>query len=286
MIQPGENKNSNIIVDYIQEEKTLKEKIYTLFSKNPNIKAKKACEVYYLSYKDKGQTVNNYLSKFRSNLKDGYIPSEPINSPHCRNWVWNKVVFSDERKSEALSNGWKQSRNRNRMLMFRDKLGSVQWFETGTANVMPKGSSRLADAKSLLCRAFSWLDVMELSRLCEGSIREVSRHWVFDVGVNLPRFKLEFFKKTHGLTIRSDGSHPGKIEVEETVPLYLQETNRTLQETNKTLNLFAENIRAHLKLVEVLTKEAEKRAAVHSMDQTNSGEGFWIKFLRVMVTPL
>ena len=286
MPQPGEKSNSNIIVDYSSEERSLKEKTYALFCQNHGIKAKQVCSFYHIDYTKLGQTINNYLSKLRSNPNYGHIPSEPKNAPHCRKWVWNKVVFSDERKSEALSNGWKQSRNRNRMLMFRDKLGSVQWFETGTANVMPKGSSRLADAKSLLCRAFSWLDVMELSRLCEGSIREVSRHLVFDVGVNLPRFKLEFFKKTHGLTIRSDGSHPGKIEVEETVPLYLQETNRTLQETNKTLNLFAENIRAHLKLVEVLTKEAEKRAAVHSMDQTNSGEGFWIKFLRVMVTPL
>ncbi len=179
------------------------------------------------------------------------------------------------------------------MLTFRDKLGSVQWFETGTANVMPKGSSKLADAKALLWGAFSWLDDLELSRLCEGSIREVNRHLVFDVGVNLPRFKLNFYKKTHGLTIKSDGSHPGKLEVEETEPLYLQEINRTLQETNKTLSLsaennklFAENIKSHLKLVNVLTKEAEERAAAHSKDHISSESRFWRKFLRVMVTPL
>ena len=281
-----EKRNSNIIVDYIPEERTLKEKTYTLFCQNPQITATKVCEFYILPYKKKGATINNYLSMFRSNLNNGHVPSEPKNSPHCRKWVWNKVVFNDERKSEALSNGWKQSKNRNRMLMFMDKLGSVQWFETGTANVMPKGSSRLADAKALLWGAFSWLDDLELSRLCEGSIREVNRHRVFDVGVNLPRFKLEFFKKTHGLTIRSDGSHPGKLEVEETVPLYLQEINRTLQETNKTLDLFAENMRSHQKLVEVLTKEAEERAAAHSKDHVDYGESFGRKFLRVMLTPL
>lgn len=158
------------------------------------------------------------------------------------------------------------------MLVFRDKLGSVQWFESGTANVLPKGSSNLADAKTLLCRAFTWLDNLELSSLCEGSPREIGRHWVFDVGVDLPRFKLPFFRKTHGLTIKSDGSHPGKLEVVETVPLYLQETNNTL-------SLFAENIRAHLELIRVLTIEAEERAAAHSMEQSETKESFRRKFL-------
>ena len=279
MQTPGksEKRNSNIIVDYSSGERTLKEKTYTLFCQNSRIKAGQVCSFYHLLYEKHGQTINNYLSEFKSNPKYGHIPSEPKNSPHCRKWVWNKVVFSDEWKSEALSNGWKQSRNR--MLVFRDKLGSVQWFETGTVNVLPKGSSRLADAKTLLCRAFSWLDPIELSRICDGSYREENRHWNFDVGVDLPRFKLDFFKKTHGLTIGSDGSHPGKLEVEETVPLYLQETNNTL-------SLFAENIRSHLELIKTWKMEAEDRAAAHSLDHANSGEGFWRKFLRVMVTPL
>ncbi len=279
MNTPGVEINSNIIVDYTSEERTLKEKTFTVYSQNPKIKAKQVCSVYNISYKEHGQTINNYLSEFRSNLKNGHIPSEPKNSPHCRKWVWNKVLFNDNRKSEALCNGWKQSKNRNRMLVFRNGLGSVQWFETGTVNVFPKGSSKLADAKTLLCRAFSWLDPMELSSLCDGSFREVGKHWVFDVGVDLPKFKLDSFKKTHGLTIKSDGSHPGKLEVEETVPIYLHDFIAAQ-------NMFAENIKSHLKLVEVLTKEAEDRTAAHSKDYVDYGESFWRKFLRLMVTPL
>jgi len=279
MIQPGEKKNSNIIVDYSSEEKTLKEKTYTLFCQNPRTKARKVCSFYHIPYKEHGQTINNYLSRFRYNQKYGHIPSEPKNSLHCRKWVWNKVPFSIEGKSEALSNGWRQSSNRNRMLVFKDKLGSVQWFESGTAIVMPKGSSRLADAKTLLWRAFSWLDVMELSRLCDGSCTEFEKHWVFDVGVALPRFKLPFFRDTHGLTIKSDGSHPGKLEVVETVPLYLQNFITTQ-------NLMAQNIRSHLELIERWKRESEERVAAHSEDHSKSDEGFWRKFLRVMVTPL
>lgn len=279
---PGKSrtKNSNIIVDYSSGERTLKEKAYALFCQNPRIKAKQVCSFYHIPYTEHGQTINNYLSGFRYNPNYGHIPSEPKNSPHCRKWVWNKVVFSDEGRSEALSHGWRLSKNRNRMLVFKDRLGSVQWFESGTVLVLLRGCSRLADAKTLFWRSFSWLGDEECSRLCEGSLREVGRHWVFDVGVELPRFKLPFFRKTHGLTIKSNGSHPGKLEVVETAaPLYLQDFITTQK-------LLAQNIRSHLELIENWKKESEERAAAHSEDHSKSDEGFWRKFLRVMTTPL
>lgn len=285
------NDNSNVRVDYSSEERTLKEKTCILFCQNSRIKAKQVCSFYNLPYGKHGPTINNYLSEFRSNLKYGHIPSEPKNAPHWRKWVWNKVLFCDKGRSEALSNGWKESRNRNGMLVFKDKLGSVGWFQNGTVLVLLKGCSNLAMAKTLFCRAFMWLSDLELSRYCEGSSREVGRHMVFFVGKEVPKFEIDYYKKSHGLRIFSDRSHTNAVEVEETEPLYLQGILRVQE-------MFKDNMNDHLVLVNSIGKAAtslEKAAVVlrgtselqnSQKEICSSGEGFWRKFLRVMITSL
>lgn len=157
----------------------------------------------------------------------------------------------------AVSHGWRRAPNRNRHLVFKCDLGSVQWYPHGSVAVFTRGNSNLGIAKSLFCKAFSWLSNSELGSLCAGSASEVGRHWEIDVGKPVPRgISIDQFQKSHGLRIHTDKSHDLNIvEVEETVPLYLQEMV-TLQ------RLFDQNIREHLALIEAWQKEAKARARV------------------------
>ena len=207
--------NYQLIVNDTSEQDTIKQRALALFQQNQKIKAKQACSKLNLPYDEKGKLINNYLSEFRYHLKFGNIPSEPKSLPHWRKWVWNSVVFSEEAHSRALCCGWRESRNRNGMLVFSGGLGSVEWFRNGTVLVLVKGSSHLGRAKTLFCRAFSFLSDDELKVLCSGSLREFGRHWVFDQEKEMPRFEIDQFRKSHGLRIFSDRSHPTAVEVEE-----------------------------------------------------------------------
>lgn len=280
MNQTSKKRNYQLIVTDTSEHDAIKQRALALFQQNQKIKAKQACSELNLSYHEKGKLINTYLSEFRYQLKIGNIPSVPKTLPHWRKWVWNSVVFSDETHNRALCCGWKESKNRNRMLVFSDRLGSVQWFRNGTVLILMKGSSNLGMAKTLFCRAFSFLSDDTLNELCSGSLREVGRHWVFEQGKDMPRFEIDQFQKSHGLKIFSDGSHPTAVEIEETVPIYLQDM---IEVQNK----LAENIRAHLDLIETWKRESEERSAVH-MRQCREFDGKQRiqGFLRWMVTPL
>lgn len=275
--------NCNITVDYASKEDSIKHRVSALFQRNPRVTAKKTCSILHLSYPERGQLIRNYLSEFRRNLHFGNIPSVPISLPHRRIWVWNRVVWSVGAQERALSCGWKLSRNRNGMLVFRSGLGSVEWFQSGTVLVLLRVASHLGYAKSLVSQAFSWLDDAELLRLCEGSFREIRRHWVFEQGKPMIRFEVRQFQKSHGLRIFSDGSHPSAVEVEELPPIYLQ---MMIDQQDK----LAENLKSHRELIEAYKIEAEKRAAacpecVRSLSP-GLAEDFWRKFWRVLTTSL
>jgi len=246
---------------------------------NPRITPKQACLQLRISYHKHGHTVRTYLSEFRCQYENSAGAYWAKNLPHWRRWEWNKVEMTEQRLSEALSNGWRNVKNKNGMRQFKSSEGSVQWYPGGSVVICLRGSSNLGRAKGLFCLAFSWLSDSEKLSLCEGSFREVGRHWVFDQEKPMPRFSINQFQKSHGLRIYSDGSHPTAIEAEETVPLYLQNII-TAQ------NLLAQNLRSHLELIENWKREAEERAAALSMNRNLSGEGFWRRFWAVMTTPL
>jgi hypothetical protein len=265
------------------EESNLKQRVYALFQQFPRISPKEACRMLNLSHAEKGHTIRTYLSGFRCQSNFGNIPSVPISLPHWRKWRWNPVVFTEEGRDKALSSGWRVSKNRNKMLVFRHGLGSVEWFQNGTVWLVLRGSSSLGNAKTLVCRAFCWLSDSDLSRLCEGSLREFSRQWVFETGSKLPRFEISQFQKSHGLRIFTDRSHPTSVEIEELEPLYLQ---MIIDQQNK----FGENLRSHLDLVQSLNAESKKRVADYDnwriSHSPGSGGSLLRRFWAVMTTPL
>lgn len=111
---------------------------------------------------------------------------------------------------------------------------------------------RLADVKALFSKAFQFLSNDDLKRFLDCPLREELRHWVFNVGLPMPRFDIRQFEKSHGIRIFTDGSHPEAVEVEETRPLIMVQFERTLGK-------FGLEIQAHLNLIQEWQKEAKSR---------------------------
>lgn len=227
------------------KDTTIKRKVYELFVKYPHIKAKEVCSILHLKYKKHGNYTNKLLSEFRSYLNLGR-PLKPL-KPHMRTFSWPCVPRSLW-KEKGMPKGWVEVKNRNGMWLYRDPKGSVQWFPNGRVMLYLRGPSMLSSVKLLFTWAFYFLD---WSPFLTGKLREDRKHWVFEMASILPRFDIRKFERSHGLRIFSDGSHPTAVEIEESNPYWLDKLEKVQAQ-------FAENLKAHLQLINAAIKLIEK----------------------------
>ena len=73
-----------------------------------------------------------------------------------------------------------------------------------------------------------------------------SRHHTFTISEKIPRFQIDYFAGSHGLTILNDNSHKKAIEVVETRPFWLE----ALEEISVD---FKENMAKHMQLLDAMT---------------------------------
>jgi hypothetical protein len=66
----------------------------------------------------------------------------------------------------------------------------------------------------------------------------------------VPTFDIRQFKKSHGVRIFTDKSHPNAVEIEETVPFWIEEFKEIIQ-------VFGLEIKEHLKLIREWQEEAK-----------------------------
>lgn len=199
---------------------SIRQRVKEQYVKNKSIKAKEICAQLDLKYFKHGKYVNRLLSTMRSN--PNFESPLKAHSLHKRIFVWDDVprVLLPEELQDGFDKwrGWTRSKNKNGMLVFRGKFGSVHWYKGGQVRVHMKGSVMLAQVKELFSRAFGWVDKEELCKFLDVPMQERRRHWVFKTKELLPPFEVRKFEKSHGIHIFSDKSHPNAVEVEETVP--------------------------------------------------------------------
>lgn len=235
---------------------SLRQRLYRLWVRNEHLSPQRCAKELGVSYREKGNYVRKLLSVFRNSHYFEQVQNLQVR--HKRSAEWEYVPFDRKR---ALEHGWVESRNRNKKLIYHDEpRGTVDWFNNGhvilhlSASIPNK--QKLAKIKELFCRAFSWFGSEEWEKYLECPIRETSKHWIFDVGAELPRFDIRTFEKSHGLRIYTDGSHPSSVEVAETEPFWIDE----LKDINEQ---FGENLKTHLQMIQSvdrLAKTLEKRA--------------------------
>lgn len=145
-------------------------------------------------------------------------------------------------RKTALGAGWVQSKNRNRAFLYKDKLGRLEWFETGKINVWvrkPAGPGRLSQLmanaffKTMLIR-----DGMVLGAFIH-SVQFKGAHAVFETGERLPYVRVQDFEQSNGVIIKTgDLSDPTSIEIEFHRPKWDEQTQERIDALDETIQRF------------------------------------------------
>jgi len=222
-------------------ELSIRQKVFKKLRKNPLLTAKLLCKILDLPY----GKYKRYLWKLKNDYKTYYrfgrgSKAQIKSSFHnARGWVY--VDKLNLNRADAIETGWVRSRGKNRALIWRDteKLGRMEWFETGRVNLHIKAPALKGRVFQLFCNGFSKTGLIDsigvLSSVLE-SIRLKSAHAVFDVGERLPYVQIDLFKLSNGIIIKAgDSTHPTAIEVHFAYPDWAEHNERLLSQINTAL---------------------------------------------------
>jgi hypothetical protein len=141
-----------------------------------------------------------------------------------RGWAYAPKAID---RTVALEKGWVLSKSRNRPFCYKDKLGRLEWFETGRVNIWVRKPAQAGKLKQLLANAFFRYGLIQDIQVFESfadSVRFKGAHAVFDTGERLPYIKSDFLNDSLGVTVKTgDVSHPTGLEIEFHMPKWAEE---------------------------------------------------------------
>jgi len=216
---------------------SIRQDVFERLDKNPLLTAKNISKLLDLPWpKYKG-----YLDRLRCEWK-AYHKNErgsKCSSHGWRGWCYLPSDLNCLIRSGAVGVGWVQSKARNRWLLWKDKLGRLQWFETGRVNLYVRKPANLGKAYQLVCNGFSFTglitDVKVLERVL-ASVRFKGAHYVFLTEERLPRLTIDLFAKSNGVVIKvGDASHPNAVEVIAYYPDWAERNELLFERLNETL---------------------------------------------------
>jgi len=247
------NAKGNSYLSDLGGTESIKHQVFAELNKNPLLTPKPLCKILGLSYEQHGQYVKNLRSLWKCHYKNERGSKCSLHG--WRGWCYlPNVGFSNSGKSDngapggirtrAVDVGWLASRARNRWLLWKDRLGRLQWFETGRVNLYVRKPANLGRAYQLICNGFSFTglitDIKVLEQLLS-TVRFKGAHYVFSVGERLPRLTIDLFAKSNGVIIKvGDVTHPDSLEVIATYPDWAERNERMFEQLNDTLKRLLE----------------------------------------------
>jgi hypothetical protein len=221
--------------DAPNEQSSLRQRAFLLFMKYGNLKPKDACTMLHQP-KTKMALLRNYKLQWKRNYLFGLgsrVHGKPDSFHRARGWVYVDRLFRDAEKDvvHAIQKGWKQSRNRNHVLIWNDSsgLGRMEWhFKSGRVNIHVRQPPPATKGRvfQLFCNGFSLtglIDSMAVLDVVLKSIRLKGATAMWDLGVKVPYFVIDLFKLSNGVVIKGgDLSHPTGIEVEFCLPDFVE----------------------------------------------------------------
>jgi len=196
-------------------EGTIKKSVFKQLDKNPLLTAKPLCRLLGLPWPE----YRNYVNKLRSTWLG--LPKNERGSKCSihgwRGWCYLPNSVAAGIRSQAVEVGWVKTRARNRWLLWKDRLGRLQWFETGRVNLYVREPGNLGKAYQLICNGFSFTGLVTDIKVLEqvlSTVRFKGAHYVFATEQRLPRLTIDLFAKSNGVIIKvGDRSHPHAVEV-------------------------------------------------------------------------
>ena len=229
------------------ESESLRSQIADLLNKNPLLTPKPLCKLLGLDYQVHGRYVANARSFWKYHHRNEHGSKCSLHG--WRGWCYLPTSFIDTDKfcngtlggirTRAVDVGWLASRARNRWLLWKDRLGRLQWFETGRVNVYVRKPANLGRAYQLICNGFSFTGLVTDIKVLEqvlSTVRFKGAHYVFAVGQRLPKLTIDLFQKSNGIVIKvGDDTHPDSLEVLATYPDWAERNERILEQVNDVL---------------------------------------------------
>jgi len=226
---------SNVLSDGI------KQTVWEALDKNPLLKPKQLCKLLDLNYED----YRNYVTKLRSDWK--YYSRnrrglKPLKFHNWRGWVYLPKVVDlkdvDVRRV-AVGQGWRVTKAKNRMLVWRDENGQLEWFETGRVNLWIRKPANLGKACQLLSNGFFKTALIYDIRVFTPflkTIRFKGASATVDLGERLPYSRIEFLKDSNGVVVTlGDRSHPTSVEIDFYLPKWAERMEQTVTSFVNTL---------------------------------------------------
>jgi hypothetical protein len=214
-------KNSNSV--------SIRQSVFEKLDENPSLTAKSLCKLLDLSY----GSYSNYVARLKCEWKY-YRKNERGSKCSIHAWRGWSYVPDDVDRARAFSVGWVCSRARNRWLLWKDRLGRLQWFETGRVNLYVRRPANLGRAYQLVCNGFSFTGLITDVKVLEGVLAGMKfkgAHYVFETEHRLPRLAIDLFSKSNGVVIKvGDLSHPNAVEVLTCYPDWAERNERVLEE--------------------------------------------------------
>jgi hypothetical protein len=227
-------KNHN---DYDSYGESIRQCVFRELDKNPLLTASALHSILKLDDKTSLQVLANYKTQWRHNYRNERGLKCSLHG--WRGWAYLPSGVGAGIRSDAVDVGWLRSRARNRWLLWKDRLGRLQWFETGRVNVYVRKPANLGRAYQLICNAFSFTGLITDFKVLEqvlSSVRFKGAHYVFPVGQRLPKLTIDLFQKSNGIVIKvGDDTHPESLEVLATYPDWAERNERLLEQLNDVL---------------------------------------------------
>jgi len=227
----------------IGHSQSLKQQVFELLDKNPLLTAQPLCKLLNLPYRQ----YRDYVAHLRSKWKNDYKNERGSKcSTHgWRGWCYlPRELCSVLYRAGAVDVGWIRSRARNRWLLWKDRLGRLQWFETGRVNLYVRKPANLGRAYQLICNGFSFTGLITDIKVLEKvltSVRFKGAHYVFPVGQRLPKLTIDLFQKSNGFIIKvGDATHPDSLEVIVTYPDWAERNERLFEQLHEFLRELAQ----------------------------------------------
>lgn len=212
------------------DSKTIRHRAFALLKENDKLSPMRICAELHLPYVRYGAYINNLKSYWKSHYQNE--GGSGCSSVHA--WSGRCCVPTFVDRGLALRVGWIQTRAKNRWLLWKDEkeIGRMMWFETGVVNLYVRSPVHLGKVKQLVCNGFSFTGLVfedkVMAQVLE-TIKPYGAHYVFDIGIALPKKTINYFEKSHGIIIRiGDKSHPYAVEIESHTPDWADRLNLSL----------------------------------------------------------
>lgn len=216
---------------------SIRQSVFNLLDKNPLLTAKSLCKLMDLSYAD----YRNYMNKLRYEWKSSH-KNERGSKCSFHGWRGCCFVPSGVDRVRAVEVGWVRSRARNRWLLWKDRLGRLQWFETGRVSLFVRKPANLGKAYQLVCNGFFGTGLVFDFRVMKEILAGVQfkgASYVFETEQRLPKLVVDLFGESNGVRIKlGDRSHPHAVEVDVWLPDWVERNERLMEKLNETLDRF------------------------------------------------